>query len=111
MSKLIEHVKRECELAGLFKDDGDYGPMLGDAALELTEIFANQKHSGFSAGMLVAILEKVWRYKTLTPITSDPKEWKDVSEMMGKPCWQNKRCTSCFSSDGGKTWTDNDEVK
>jgi len=49
---LMEHAKKELELAGLFAKDSDYGGMLGDAVLELIEKFAEQGHSGASAGMV-----------------------------------------------------------
>lgn len=105
---LVEHAERELRLAGLFDKDSDYGGMLGGAALELIKVFASQGHSGFSAGMTRDLFALLSNFKTLTPITSNPEEWTDVSEMSGGPMWQSKRCPSVFSKDGGATWYDLD---
>ena len=102
-SKLYEHAERELKLAGLFGKDSDYEGMLGDAALELIDIFASQRHSGASANLTIRLFKKLAQYENLTPLTSDPTEWGDVSATMGRPMWQNRRNPSYFSDDGGKT--------
>ena len=57
--------------------------------------------------MVVALFTKVANWDALSPITSDPEEWGDISaECSGEPMWQNKRCPRFFSNDGGKTWYD-----
>ena len=98
---LVAHAKSELERAGLFDEDSDYDGMLGKSVLELVEKFAEQGHSGMSASMTLSIFNQVASYKTLTPITTDPKEWMKVSEE--EPMWQNVRSSDCFSNDGGKT--------
>ena len=52
----------------------------------------------------MSIFDRVINFKTLMPITSDPEDWEDRSEMSGEPFWQSKRDPSYFSKDGGKTW-------
>lgn len=104
---LIEHAKRELELAGLFDKDSDYNGMLGKAVMDLIKVFAKQGHSGFSAHQTLKIFQIVGSYKNLTPITSDPKYWIEVGDGM----WQNTRAFSLFSKDGGKTWYDIDAPK
>lgn len=108
---LVEHAKRELELAGLFDKDSDYNGGIGEAALEIMEVFAKQGHSGASAAMTISVVEDLMRFKPLTPLTSNADEWFDVSEMSGEPMWQSKRQPSCFSKDGGKTWYDLDAPK
>lgn len=108
---LVEHAERELKLAGLFDKDSDYDGMLGKSVLALVKVFAKQGHSGFSAHQTLKIFNIVGRYKVLTPLTSDPEDWNDISEMNGSPMWQNKRQSSCFSYDGGKTWHDIDAPK
>lgn len=103
---LKEHAKYELEKVGLFDKDSDYGGMIGKAVMELIEKFSEQGHSEFSAMQVLAIFNKLASFKPLSKITSDPDEWNDVSGMSGKPMWQNKRCSSSFSEDGGKTWYD-----
>jgi hypothetical protein len=107
---LVEHAKRELEFAGLFSKDSDYEGMLGEAVLELVEKFAQQGHSGFSAGMTLRIFNQVARFKPLGPVTDNPDEWMEVGEDKGLgTCRQNRRQSSCFSYDGGKTYYDIDE--
>lgn len=111
MSNLVKHAEYELKLAGLFDKDSDYDGMLGDAVLQLVKVFAKQGHSGFSAGRTLAIFNEVANFKNLTPIGKDPDEWMNVSEMSNGPTWQNKRRSTTFSRDGGKTWYDIDDPK
>lgn len=47
---------------------------------------------------------------TLSPLTNNPDEWMDVTEMSGYKLHQSKRKFSCFSDDGLNTYYDtNDE--
>lgn len=108
---LMDHAKKELELAGLFDKNSDYNGMLGKAVLELCKIFSSQGHSGFSAAMVMDLFNRLGKYKTLTPITNDPDEWANVAEESGKPLWQNKRNPAIFSLDSGKTWYDVDDKK
>lgn len=100
MSNLVTHARRELDAAGFFDDDSDYGGMLGDAVVELVEVFAKQGHSGMSASMVLNLFEQVANFKALTPITSNPEEWMVVFDNT----WQNRRQSEAFSEDGGKTY-------
>lgn len=105
---LVEHAKRELEIAGLFGADSDYGGMLGTATLRLVEEFAKEGHSGFSAAMAVSLFEKLARYQPLTPLTGADDEWCEVAEEQLSPhetvpLFQNKRCGHVFKADG-KAW-------
>lgn len=100
MSNLVDHARRELELAGLFDEDADYDGDLGPAVLGVVEKFSEYGHSGMSAAISVSILEKLLRFETLTPLTDDPSEWMDVSTNT----WQSRRRSEAFSHDGGKTY-------
>lgn len=109
---LVEHAESELKLAGFFDKDADYGGMLGNAVLELIDLFAKQGHSGFSAGLAIHLFNELAQYKPLTPLTTNPDEWFDISDMNGSPMWQSKRNSAVFSKDGGQTWYDlNDNGK
>lgn len=111
MSNLVTHAERELRLAGLFDKDSDYDGETARAVMALVTLFSSQGHSGGSAHMVLHAFERVARFKTLTDITSDPAEWMDVAEIVAeKPgaTWQNRRQSSCFSTDGGKTYYDID---
>lgn len=105
MSNLVEHAEREMRRAGLFDKDSDYDGMLGPAVLKMVEAFAGEGHSGYSASRALAIFNEVARFRTLTPLTSDPEEWfHHDHQVAGYDCWQNVRDSAAFSRDGGKTW-------
>ena len=114
MSNLVEHANRELRLADLFDEDSDYSGMLAEAVVELIEKFAEQGHSGGSAHMTRDLFNRLSNFQNLTPLTNDPGEWMDVSEMGADgspPCWQNRRCSEAFSHDGGKTYYRLSEVE
>lgn len=101
-SPLVDHARRELALIG----EGDW---LTDGLCKVIAAFAEMGHSGFSAAHSVAVLEKLLRYEPLSPLTDDPAEWEDRSEMSGYPIWQNVRYSRALSKDGGKTYTLVDE--
>lgn len=106
MSNLIRHAEEEMRRVGLYDKDSDYDGKIPEAVMKLIRPFAEEGHSGGSAGLTLEIFNCLARYKTLSPITNDPAEWTDVSghgSPDGKPLWQNRRDSSFFSNDGGKT--------
>lgn len=123
MSNLVKFAESELKAAGLIDKDSDYNGELGKAVLEIVKVFAKQDHSGMSASMTTAIVEKLMRFEPITPLTGKDDEWNDVSHMSTEPKWQNKRCGHVFKdSDGraydsegkifrdpdGSTWTNGD---
>ena len=102
---LLEHAEREMKLVGLDKEDSEYNGMIYDAVMKMMKVFADEGHSGFSAMKVLAVFDRLAKFKPLSPLTNDPKEWNDVSEMSGgNPMWQNNRDSECFSKDCGKTY-------
>jgi len=104
-SNLVSHAEKELMLAGMFDKDADYNGALAPQILKVVKVFSKSGHSGASAAITIGILEKLLRFQTLTPITSNPDEWMEV----GKSMWQSKRNPAIFSKDGGKTWYDIDK--
>jgi hypothetical protein len=110
-SALVHYARDELKRAGMFDHDADYSGEIGDAVMELVRVFASQEHSGGSQAATLALLEKLLRFQPLTPLTSDPDEWMDVSDASGgNPMWQSRRKPSVFSKDGGQTWYDLDDT-
>lgn len=90
--------------------------------MEIVKLFAQQKYSGFSAGYVLNIIERLLKYKPLTPLTGEDDEWEEVSISDTQKVLQNKRCPQVFkeinetngvvydsegkmfSSDNGHTW-------
>jgi hypothetical protein len=99
-SPLVAHAERELQLAGFYDEESDYGGMIPDAVLRLVKEFAEEGHSGGSASLVTALLERLLRFQPLTPLTSDPGEWNEVAEDL----WQSRRAPHVFSEDAGMTW-------
>lgn len=91
-NQLESYCRDELKRAGLFDEDSDYGGMLGEAVMELVEVFAKQGHSGFSAGRVLQLFHHVASFKPLTPLTGNDDEWNEVSEGL----LQNKRFPAIF---------------
>ena len=109
-TKLYLHAKKELELLGMYNGD-ELEKDTANSILKMIEAWSEVGHSGGSASWTGEVVYKILGWETLTPITSDPSEWEDMSEMNGSPMWQNKRDSRFFSRDGGKTWWGLDDDK
>ena len=90
---LVEHARTELKAAGLLDPEGHcYGDLVGNAVLELVEIFAKQGHSGMSAELCIEAFSKVAAYQPLAPLTGEDDEWCEVADGV----FQNKRCSHVF---------------
>ncbi len=96
MSNLTDFARSELERAGLFDKESDYGGMLGTAVLRLVEVFADEGHSGMSAGMAISLFERLARFEPITPLTGNDDEWNEVDEGV----YQNRRCPHVFKEGG-----------
>ena len=117
----LERIEYELKLAGYklepipegkFTEDS-YVQSIGNCVWEICKLFASQNHSGMSASFTLQLLETLLiKEGTLTPLTNNPDEWIDYSEMSIKPTFQIKRKFACFSDDNLKTYYDvNDEKR
>lgn len=96
MSNSVEYAKSE--LARITKDGDGLQNAINKNILDIIELFASQGHSGFTAGYAMSILERLSRFKPITPLTGEDDEWIKVSDEMGQRCFQNKRCSSVFKT-------------
>lgn len=97
---LVEHARRELELSGQFAED----PAYAQSIVAAVAAFASYGHSGGSASVAIEQLHRLLRGEALTPLTDDPAEWEDRTEMSSRPWWQNRRDGRAMSHDGGKTF-------
>lgn len=97
---LAEHARRELELSGQYAEDPEYS----ESIIRAVEAFASYGHSGGSAMIAREQLHALLGFKTLSPLTSNPAEWIDRSEISGTPMWQSRRDPATFSTDGCQTW-------
>ena len=108
---LIEHAKTELKAMGYVSLDEDQedGPnkWIQENLFELIEVFAEQGHSGFSAGYCINAFNKLARFEPLTPLTGEDWEWIEV----GTRIWQNIRCGHVFKEgSGGRAYDINGKV-
>lgn len=101
-SPLVVHARRELALIG--EDE-----WVTEGLCKVVTAFTAMGHSGFSAAHCAAHLDKLLRYQPLSPLTDDPAEWEDRTDISGSPLWQNIRDSRAMSKDGGKTYTIVDE--
>lgn len=114
---LVEHATRELTDAGWFKtdkEDGMYDGMIGESVMELIRKFAEQGHSGMSAGIVINLFNQLARFDVINPMKNPTEsgEYIDVSAYSaptGQTVFQSTRKSSVFSEDGGKTWYDIDK--
>ena len=77
---MTEMCLKELERSGLLSKDSDYGGMVGEAVRELLLLFQKQRHSGGSAILTVESFYRLVKGEPLSPLTSDPSEWMEVTE-------------------------------
>ena len=92
---LLDYAESELNLIGM-TDDGDMNGMMRKHLLHMVKEFADEGHSGFSASYALQCMEKLLRFKPLSPLTGEDDEWTDVTSISGVPHFQNKRCSSVF---------------
>ena len=91
---LVEYT--ENELARIPKDEDGMQDLVNRNILEIVKAFSEQGHSGFSAGYVLSKLERLLRFKPISPLTGADDEWKEVHSQNGVRTYQNKRCSSIF---------------
>ena len=108
---MVEWAKNELKLIGLTDkvDEEDLDSRM-DAhmyrhLIHMVEEFCKEGHSGFSANYAANILEKLFKYEPLSPLSGKDDEWEDVSEITNnKGYFQNKRCGRVMKQNDGKAY-------
>lgn len=99
---LSEWAEDEIVRSGLMDPTSDYGGDVGNCLLTLIRIFADQGHSGFSAGMTSLILNKLMNYEPISPIMNPMIDREYTEYQEGE--LQSNVDFKLFSSDNGNTW-------
>ena len=93
---IVNHAKKELEKFTGNDGDDNYSSDVKKAVIELIECFENQDHSGFSAGIVLTLFDRLAKFKTLTPLTGEDNEWMEVTDNL----YQNKRHPEVFKENG-----------
>lgn len=110
---LRSHAEAELKALGYKLDgsDEEMNGLMADNILELIDTFADQGHSGFSAGYCLGVFSKLADYKPIAPLTGEDDEWMKIcDDPPNGPCYQNKRCSSVFKDKNGRTYDINGRV-
>jgi hypothetical protein len=78
--------------------------------VSVLEAFASLGHSGGSAEYTAGVLNRLFRYENLSPLTDNPNEWVKVGDSL----WQSIRNYDAFSNNGGQTYklvSENNDVE
>lgn len=89
------------ELALIEKDERGMQEMMNRDILQIIGIFSEQGHSGFSANYAIQVLERLLRFKPLTPLTGADDEWIEPDD---RGVRKNKRCSSVFQEEEGTAY-------
>lgn len=95
---LVEYAKSE--LARIGRDEDGMQDMINKDILSIVEMFSEQGHSGFSASYALSVIDRLLRFKPLTPLTGEDDEWNEIPN----GTQQNKRCSSVFRNADGTTY-------
>lgn len=100
-SHLVYHAKAELDAIGMTEDSPDeINCMMRKHLIHMVTEFAKEGHSGFSANYAIGMLNKLFDYKPLSPLSGKDEEWNEV----GDDLWQNKRCSTIFKDKTGKAY-------
>jgi hypothetical protein len=70
---------------------------INDNILEIIKLISKQGHSGSTIFYLLENVEKLCKFKALTPLIGDDGEWNHVgNDSFGGELYQNNRCHSVF---------------
>jgi hypothetical protein len=101
-SGFLRHAKRELDAIGMKEEDPDtMNGAMRKHILHMVGEFAKEGHSGFSAEYARDILNKLFGYEPLCPLTGEDSEWNDVRQYGSNPVWQNNRCSRVFKDSDG----------
>lgn len=89
---LVEHARHELALLTTAEPD-EMQEAMNEHLIKMVELFADEGHSGFSAGYAIGALERLLQFQPLTPLTGEADEWVFHGQGMG---YQNKRCGRVF---------------
>lgn len=97
MSESADKARKELELIG-------EEPMVIDWYCRVIDEYYSIGHSGGSMFAALPVLVRLLKQENLSPLTNNPDEWYDQSEVSGYPLWQSKRNSEAFSNNGGITY-------
>jgi hypothetical protein len=113
MSNYKSHAMTEFRAAGWIDENGKYCDEMQQAicehVLKLLEVFANEGHSGSSAGYAVHLFEKLALFNPIFPLTGEDWEWAQI-DFGPDMKYQNVRCSHVFKGEDGRAYDGNGKI-
>ena len=72
-----------------------YGDSMNKAVLEVLKTLSDQGHTNMSASIVISLVDRLWSWKPLTPLTGEDDEWISEPKFMDHTL-QNKRYSAVF---------------
>ena len=93
-SNLVSYAERELNLAYPTNNHDFYGGMTPKSVIDLISVFSLQGHSGMSASVITSLVNRLFQFLPLTPLTGKDSEWNILNSRGAR--FQNKRCSHVF---------------
>jgi len=74
-----------------------YDDNMNKAVLEVIKTLVDQGHTNMSASIVITLVDRLWSWKPLTPLTGEEDEWSDILDPDGNTR-QNKRYSAVFKN-------------
>lgn len=74
-----------------------YGDNMNKAVLEVLKTLSDQGHTNMSASIVISLVDRLWSWKPLTPLTGEDDEWISEPKFM-EGTLQNKRYSAVFKN-------------
>lgn len=104
--ELVNFAKSELDIILKNCEDEEAKEMqqkMNENIVEIVKVFAQQGHSGFSAGYAINLIEKLLKYEPITPLTGEDSEWIELN-YNDDTAYQNKRCSRVFKDKDGRAY-------
>lgn len=102
MTGLLEHAAGELERSGL-------GERTTATVVAVLRVLLEHGGKPGELSRLLDLAARLVLRQPLSALTRHPLEWNDVSSVVGSPMWQSARDSRAFSTDGGRTYTYQDD--
>src|SRR5262245_4522473 len=97
-SNLEIWAEKEIRRAGLLDKDSDYGGMIGKEMMRMVKQFCKGGHSGGRASKIIPMLQKLFSWEPIMPLTGEDSEWGTEASVQ-----QNNRCSRVFKEKNEET--------
>ncbi|MGR3177270.1 MAG: hypothetical protein ACUZ8E_04370 [Candidatus Anammoxibacter sp.] len=93
--------KAKTEMDYVWASGDEMQEAIKSCILDILAVFANEGHSGSSAGYTIPYITTLLKQEPISPLTGEDWEWHDISEHCGEVTYQNNRMSHVFKNNNG----------